>query len=363
MLKKSSMLVFVFLLVAVLPCVAFAYTTGDDYPIEYANPPRDSFVECWNFWNRECTSFAAWCLNSRNGIEFSNQYNIRADGSIGGYAQWGHAWHWGHQAKELGYTVDRNPAVGSIYWRESGDYGHIAWVSGVEQTEDDVHVWVEEYNAIVPGGFAAFDFYLSNSSYAEIRFIHIADIGTPVISQYSLPLDGEFYIRSRVSSDRTQGYLSTDGNADSWSANIGVSPYDGQKCLRLSTVQLDNIANGIMIRPSYSDLAFGSMGYVVNANGRRVFDSANVQLYGNDAYSSLFGGQWFSASKWILEKSGSFYIIRNKNNPNRVLTVEGSNVLLRVYTGDANQLWEILPGNEDPTKDVLFGINYYIDRF
>ena len=361
MLKKLTA-VMLMLILACAACDTLAYQTGDDYPIEYFVPEKDSFLECWNFYNRECTSFAAWCLVSRNGIEFSNQYSIRADGTDAYSAQWGNASTWGNQAESLGYTVDRNPAVGSIYWSKWGTWGHVAWVSGVKEEEDgDIHVWAEQYNGNNDGLFSTFDFLMSDPAYSHIRFIHIADISEPVITSYANPWDGEVYIRSAAFSDRTQGYLSADGNSNVWGANVGVSPFDDQKKLIFSTVQLDNKKNGVMIRPCYSDLAIGSDGKIVNPNGRRVVDWANVKLYGNDAYTYWYRGHWFSANKWMLEPAGSYYIIRSKNNPFRVLTVADSNVIMRPYSGGKDQLWEILPGDQDPTKVIVYGINYFIN--
>ena len=69
---------------------------GDTYPDEYKNAVKDALVDKWNFYNRECTSFVAWCLNSRNGIPFTNQY--------GGVTRWGNAKEWGEVAKKLGYS-------------------------------------------------------------------------------------------------------------------------------------------------------------------------------------------------------------------------------------------------------------------
>ena len=74
----------------------------------------------WNFYNRECTSFVAWCLNSRNGIPFTNQY--------AGAARWGNAGDWGHVARSLGFAVDGSPAVGAVAWWSGG---HVGWVSAV----------------------------------------------------------------------------------------------------------------------------------------------------------------------------------------------------------------------------------------
>ena len=43
---------------------------GDDYPEELKEAGKDSLVDPWNFYNRECVSFVAWRLNDRNGLAF-----------------------------------------------------------------------------------------------------------------------------------------------------------------------------------------------------------------------------------------------------------------------------------------------------
>lgn len=98
-----------------IPSEKTAY--GDDYPAEYKNAAIDSVIDRWRFYNRECTSFTAWCLNSRNKIDFSNRY---------GGIRWGHAKDWGYAAQKLDITVDMNPAIGSVYWNNKGMYGHVA---------------------------------------------------------------------------------------------------------------------------------------------------------------------------------------------------------------------------------------------
>ena len=136
------------------------YTTGDNYPAEYKNATKDSIVDRWNFYNRECTSFVAWCLNSRNGIGFTNQY--------GGVARWGNAVTWGSVAQGLGITVDNSPAVGAVAWWDSGTYGHVAWVESV----DGDNVTIEEYNYAYTGNFNTRTITSSNPT----GYIHIADI-------------------------------------------------------------------------------------------------------------------------------------------------------------------------------------------
>src|SRR4051794_11947019 len=41
----------------------------DDYPAQWKNAPQDSVADQWGEYNRECTSFVAWRLHSRNGHE------------------------------------------------------------------------------------------------------------------------------------------------------------------------------------------------------------------------------------------------------------------------------------------------------
>lgn len=111
----------------------------DDYPENLKNKPIDEVIDPWSFYNRECTSFVAWCLNSRNGVDFNNFYKG---------VQWGNAVDWVDAARSVGVRVDKIPAVGAVAWRGDG-YGHVSYV--VDITTDGVHV--EEYNAFKPGSY------------------------------------------------------------------------------------------------------------------------------------------------------------------------------------------------------------------
>ncbi len=146
-----------------------SYTTGDTYPDYLKNAAIDSIVDPWNFYNRECTSFAAWCLNDRNGVAFTNQYL--------GASRWGHAKEWGSKAQELGVTVDNNPAVGSIAWWTAGTYGHVAWVKEVSGSS----VVIEEYNYNYAGSWGQRTIAASSPN----GYIHIKDI--PTVPQPSKP--------------------------------------------------------------------------------------------------------------------------------------------------------------------------------
>jgi surface antigen len=108
---------------------------GDDYPAKWKDAAQDSMLDQWKMFNRECTSFAAWALSSRNGYDipfFDNAVN------------------WGPRARAIGVPVDTNPAVGSIAWSNSGAFGHVAWVSAV----DGGNVTIEEYNRDYHGHYS-----------------------------------------------------------------------------------------------------------------------------------------------------------------------------------------------------------------
>ena len=170
---------------------------GDDYPANLKNAAIDAIVDPWNFYNRECTSFAAWCLNSRNGVKFTNQYL--------GASRWGNANTWGTVAKSKGVTVNMTPAVGAIAWWTTGKYGHVAWVSAVNGSS----VFIEEYNYNVRGGYGTRTIAASNPA----GYIHIKDItpsGKPMTSGYDAVLpDGDYQILCAANTDY---YLDIDGS-------------------------------------------------------------------------------------------------------------------------------------------------------
>lgn len=146
------------LALALLPGVALAYTTGDDYPYKDYNPDG---IDPWNFYYRECTSFVSWCLNTRNGIDFENSY--------GGNGKWGAAVSWADAAKRLGITVDNEPAVGAVAW---WSYGHVAWVKEINGDE----VITDEYNWHKDHAYHQG----THKKSGPTAYIHIADIEKPL---------------------------------------------------------------------------------------------------------------------------------------------------------------------------------------
>lgn len=117
------------------PAVA-SFDPGDDYPAKWRNVPQDSVFDAWREYNRECTSFAAWALSSRNGFEMPFFDDAR---------------NWGARAQRLGYRVDSSPAVGTIAWSNAGRWGHVAYVQAVNGGS----VFIEDYNHRLDGHYDA----------------------------------------------------------------------------------------------------------------------------------------------------------------------------------------------------------------
>lgn len=130
---------------------------GDDYPARWKNAPKDSVLDAWMEYNRECTSFVAWALHSRNGFEMPFYRNAN---------------RWGPEAQRRGFVVNSVPAVGSVAWSNTGAFGHVAYVVAVSGG----NVTVEEYNYFVRG---AYDKRVVSAS-AFTGYIHFKDLGPPV---------------------------------------------------------------------------------------------------------------------------------------------------------------------------------------
>ena len=137
---------------------------GDDYPAHYKNGSQE--IDKWRMYSRQCTSFAAFRLSNVNGFEIPAAY--------------GNANEWGYRAKREGYRVDQRPAIGSIAWDTSGQYGHVAWVSNVF---GDM-IEIEEYN------YGVRERYNRRTVKANSMtgFIHFKDVGNTSSGNYQLSL-------------------------------------------------------------------------------------------------------------------------------------------------------------------------------
>ncbi|MFN8052249.1 MAG: CHAP domain-containing protein [Acidimicrobiales bacterium] len=140
--------------------VAGSTAPSDDYPANLRTAARDAVTDPWGFPNRECTSFLAWRLSSRNGY------------SLPTYV--GDATTWDDQLAPYA-AVNGTPAVGAIaQWNANESYGglgagplgHVAWVQAVYS---DGSVMVEQYNLGNDGS------YVQMHTRAP-RYIHVRDL-------------------------------------------------------------------------------------------------------------------------------------------------------------------------------------------
>jgi surface antigen len=108
---------------------------GNNYP--YSG--QTSGVDRWNMYKGQCTSFAAWRIESVHKIKgFTNQYKGQ---------HWGNANSWDDAARRSGVTVASRPKVGDIAQSDAGSFGHVAYVAKVNSNGTFV---VEEYNYVHP---------------------------------------------------------------------------------------------------------------------------------------------------------------------------------------------------------------------
>jgi surface antigen len=110
------------------------YAAVNDYPYRY---DAINTADPWLFYKRECVSFTCWRVRKRTPVtNFTNIYRgIR----------FGNAINWDNAARQVGFRVDSTPAVHSIAVRNSGKYGHVAYVRKVNT---DGSYCTEEYNSL-----------------------------------------------------------------------------------------------------------------------------------------------------------------------------------------------------------------------
>lgn len=121
-----------------------AQAYSDSYPYPNAPTcPNNCTVDDWNFYKRECTSYAAFKADKVLG-NFHNQMM----GPNGLSGRFGNAGNWRHNAKYIGMQVSAEPIAGSILTidpdREgTGNFGHVSYV---EKVHSDGSFDITEYN-------------------------------------------------------------------------------------------------------------------------------------------------------------------------------------------------------------------------
>lgn len=323
-----------------IPSETAAY--GDDYPEEYKNAAIDSVIDRWRFYNRECTSFTAWCLNSRNKIDFSNRY---------GGIRWGHAKNWGYTAQKLDITVDMNPAIGSVYWSNEGTYGHVAWVCDVNGDS----VTIEEYNYPIAGTY--------NTRIVEADtatgYIHIQDMPVVVIG-----------------AEMSDGGPQTipDGNYHI------ITAADSSMCLDIAGASLENKTNVQIHHSTEADSQIFTITYLGEDKGYKIINKYSGKSLDVAGASKIMGAnvwqqEYYAPSEhtqhWVIKETdnGAYYTIQSRGsgfylNVYNAKFTDGANVHIWEGDGSNAQKWNFVPVEEEkpnlPTADSLSGIEVKI---
>ena len=99
-----------------------AVTAGDPnkggYPTYLYSARKDSLVDPWGMYNRECVSYAAWKVN-------------QAYGNMPYWGGRGNANQWDDNARAAGIPTGSTPKAKSVAVWHIGYYGHVAWVESV----------------------------------------------------------------------------------------------------------------------------------------------------------------------------------------------------------------------------------------
>tara|TARA_B100001245_G_scaffold90941_1_gene65802 strand:+ start:5699 stop:7171 length:1473 start_codon:yes stop_codon:yes gene_type:complete len=125
---------------------------GDNYPEPWRSAPKDTYIDNWGYYSRNCTSWVAWALYDRNSFNMHQAI--------------GNASNWGNWAQSKGYAVNMTPRVGSVAWWTSN---HVAWVKSVNSNNT---VTIEEYNYGYTGNYNIRDISVGSVS----GYIHFKDI-------------------------------------------------------------------------------------------------------------------------------------------------------------------------------------------
>jgi surface antigen len=311
--RRVGAVVVLGLLAAVAPALhpePVAAASGvDDYPSRLKNAPQDSLVDPWQFYNRECTSFVAWRLNSENQVAFNDYWQGQ---------HWGNASHWKAAAVALSIPVDNNPTRGAVAWWAAGSAGssrgHVAWV----QTVGDSAITIEEYNYLHAGRYDTRTISSSSSLWPS-GFIHIKDTlvrntkaptlsGTPQVGQKLTTTNGSWSAKHLTFSYQ---WLS-NGNPIVGATKKSFTPQAAQvgKHIRAKVTATKSGAHSGSARSAASDGV--AKGVFVNTSEPVVEGKAQVGVplaadRGTWTPSGTFSYQWFAGGDPIAgETSPTF---------------------------------------------------------
>jgi surface antigen len=319
----------------------------DDYPSRLKNAPQDSLVDPWQFYNRECTSFVAWRLNSENQVAFNDYWQGQ---------HWGNASNWKRAAAALNIPVDNNPTRGAVAWWAAGSAGssrgHVAWV----QTAASGAITIEEYNYLHAGRYDTRTISSSSSLWPS-GFIHIKDTqirntaspavrGTPQVGKRLTTSKGSWSAKHLTFKYQWLGNGKPIAGATSRSFTVGAGQL-GQK-IRAKVTAIKSGAHSGTAKSRATDSV--AKGVFVNTAAPAVNGTAQVGLplassRGMWSAPGTFSYQWFAGSKPITgARAASFTPTADQL---------GSGLTVRVSLSAAG--YKTLRVRSAPTSGVLPG--------
>ncbi len=119
---------------------------GGGYDATLCNAPKDTLVDSWALYNRECVSYAAWAMAERFGKHVEP---FHGEGNAG---------DWPSSAPRYsGATADYNPTAGSVAIAPPSMIGGVGHAMVVESVLGDGWIHVSQYNWSVTGLYSEMD--------------------------------------------------------------------------------------------------------------------------------------------------------------------------------------------------------------
>jgi surface antigen len=118
------------------------------YPALLCNAGKDTLVDPWGMYNRECVSYTAYRISTRRTMPY--------------WGGRGNAYQWPDNARAMGIPVDSTPRVGDVAVLTAG-FGHTMYVEAV----DGDYITISQYNYNNTGEYS-----LMTVPAAGLVFIH-----------------------------------------------------------------------------------------------------------------------------------------------------------------------------------------------
>jgi surface antigen len=349
--RRAGFVLLLGLLTAVAPLLhpepVSAASGVDDYPSRLKNAVQDSLVDPWQFYNRECTSFVAWRLNSENQVAFNDYWQGQ---------HWGDASNWRRAALALDVPVDNNPSRGAVAWWAAGSAGssrgHVAWVQKV----GDGAITIEEYNYLHRGGYDTRTISSSSSLWPS-GFLHIRD--TQIRNTVSPKVTGTAQVGQKLVT--TNGSWSTKSLTFAYRWYADGKPISGATSKRFR-VGADQLGDKIQARVIASKAgAHSGSARTATTDGviKGVFLNTTVPIVNGKAQVGLplaaDRGTWSPGGTFSYQWYAGRDQIGGATTPSFTPTANQLGDGLKVRVALSAPGYQTLRVKSDPTNDVVPG--------